>query len=248
MKKIVKILTLSVLAAALFVGCKPTETPTETPTNPDTNNGGSDTPVTTPADDENKDNTGADNEGAESAPAPTETVLFTLDFSGAELPENDYCIVTDTNNNNGNFSFTANDGISFNGGSWKEFAISPKNVSDLTGTTKIKVTYKTSGSVTFGDTDNDRFMVGVVCQGGEEVNWATTNLSWTAYYDASEDGATPTEYTTVTKNINWELKYKADGTPEAPLVTDFASIKAIRLYNQNMTSGKLHIKSISFIK
>ena len=248
MKKIVKILTLSVLAAALFVGCKPTETPTETPTNPDTNNGGSDTPVTTPADDENKDNTGADHEGDESAPAPTETVLFTLDFSGAELPENDYCIVTDTNNNNGNFSFTANDGISFNGGSWKEFAISPKNVSDLTGTTKIKVTFKTSETVTFGDTDNDRFMVGVICQGGEDVNWATTNLSWTAYYDASEDGAAPTEYTTVTKNINWEEKYKNATEKEAPLVEDFSKVKGVKLYNTNMTSGKLHIKSISFIK
>ena len=236
MKKIVKILTLSVLAAALFVGCKPTETPTETPTNPDTNNGDSDTPVTTPADDENKDNTGADNEGDESAPAPTETVLFTLDFSGAELPENDYNQVE--SNNDGKFVFTANDCLTFNAGAWKEFSISPKNMPNIGEATKI----------TFGDTDNDRFMVGVICQGGEDVNWATTNLSWTAYYDASEDGAAPTEYTTVTKNINWEEKYKNATEKEAPLVEDFSKVKGVKLYNTNMTSGKLHIKSISFIK
>ena len=242
MKKIVKILTLSVLAAALFVGCKPTETPT----NPDTNNGGSDTPVTTPADDENKDNTGADNEGDESAPAPTETVLFTLDFSGAELPENDYNQVE--SNNDGKFVFTANDCLTFNAGAWKEFSISPKNMPNIGEATKIKVTFKTSETVTFGDTDNDRFMVGVICQGGEDVNWATTNLSWTAYYDASEDGAAPTEYTTVTKNINWEEKYKNATEKEAPLVEDFSKVKGVKLYNTNMTSGKLHIKSISFIK
>ena len=246
MKKIVKILTLSVLAAALFVGCKPTETPTETPTNPDTNNGGSDTPVTTPADDENKDNTGADNEGDESAPAPTETVLFTLDFSGAELPENDYNQVE--SNNDGKFVFTANDCLTFNAGAWKEFSISPKNMPNIGEATKIKVTFKTSETVTFGDTDNDRFMVGVICQGGEDVNWATTNLSWTAYYDASEDGAAPTEYTTVTKNINWEEKYKNATEKEAPLVEDFSKVKGVKLYNTNMTSGKLHIKSISFTK
>ena len=246
MKKIVKILTLSVLAAALFVGCKPTETPTETPTNPDTNNGGSDTPVTTPADDENKDNNGADKEGDESDPTPTETVLFTLDFSGAELPENDYNQVE--SNNDGKFVFTANDCLTFNAGAWKEFSISPKNMPNIGEATKIKVTFKTSETVTFGDTDNDRFMVGVICQGGEDVNWATTNLSWTAYYDASEDGAAPTEYTTVTKNINWEEKYKNATEKEAPLVEDFSKVKGVKLYNTNMTSGKLHIKSISFIK
>ena len=246
MKKIVKILTLSVLAAALFVGCKPTETPTETPTNPDTNNGDSDTPVTTPADDENKDNTGADNEGDGSDPAPTETVLFTLDFSGAELPANDYNQVE--SNNDGKFVFTANDCLTFNAGAWKEFSISPKNMPNIGEATKIKVTFKTSETVTFGDTDNDRFMVGVICQGGEDVNWATTNLSWTAYYDASEDGAAPTEYTTVTKNINWEEKYKNATEKEAPLVEDFSKVKGVKLYNTNMTSGKLHIKSISFIK
>lgn len=82
MKKIVKILTLSVLAAALFVGCKPTETPTETPTNPDTNNGGSDTPVTTPADDGNKDNndpnvTPPADDPTDEEPTPTYTTIWT---------------------------------------------------------------------------------------------------------------------------------------------------------------------------
>ena len=247
MKKIVKILTLSVLAAALFVGCsKQTDTPTETPTNTDSNNGGSDTPVTTPADGENKDNNGADKEGDESDPAPTETVLFTLDFSGAELPENDYNQVE--SNNDGKFVFNANDCLTFNAGAWKEFSISPKNMPNIGEATKIKVIFKTSETVTFGDTDNDRFMVGVICQGGEDVNWATTNLSWTAYYDASEDGAAPTEYTTVTKNINWEEKYKNATEKEAPLVEDFSKVKGVKLYNTNMTSGKLHIKSVSFIK
>ena len=83
MKKIVKILTLSVLAAALFVGCsKQTDTPTETPTNTDSNNGGSDTPVTTPADDENKDNNGADKEGDDKDKSPEYTDVGFLKLDG----------------------------------------------------------------------------------------------------------------------------------------------------------------------
>ncbi|MCQ2586109.1 MAG: hypothetical protein MJ185_11005 [Treponema sp.] len=247
MKKIAKILSLSILAAALFVGCSnpadpdATDTSDTTPKTDNTDNGSTD----------NAGNNGSSNNGSNEGNGsgnedPQEEVLFTLDFSGAELPENDYNQVE--SNNDGKFVFTANECLTFNAGEWKEFSISPKNMPNIGEATKIKVTYKTSGSVTFGDTDNDRFMVGVICQGGEDVNWATTNLSWTAYYDASEDGAAPTEYTTVTKNINWEEKYKNATDIEAPLVEDFSKVKGVKLYNTNMTSGKLHIKSVSFIK
>ena len=167
--------------------------------------------------------------------------VFTLDYTGAALPPNDY-----DSSDGDKIVFTPNDSLSITG-AWKEYSISAQNIPDLTGVTKIEVEYKYSADATFGDTNNDRLMIGIINQ---DSSYAVTNLSWTCIYKNSDAGATlPTTYRTDTKDVNWELKYDATGiNPEAPLVTDFTTIKGIRVYTTNLATGTVYIKSIKFIK
>lgn len=168
--------------------------------------------------------------------------LFSLDYTGAALPPNDY----DSSSADSDITFTPNECLSITK-PWKEYSISAKNIPDLSEATKIIVEYKYSSDATFGDTDNDKLMIGIINQGGAP-DYAVTNLSWTCVYKKSAAGATlPTEYTTDTKAISWEQKYDEHGSA-LPLVTDFATIKGIRVYTTNMTAGTVYIKSIKFIK
>ncbi len=240
MKKIVKILTLSVLAAALFVGCKPTETPTETPTNPDTNNGGSDTPVTTPADDENKDNTGADTDKKDddkgsATPAPTLEVYYELDFSKT-LPENWYVSTADFGSiENGALKLPLTEA------KWDgAFTFVPQTVPDFKLLKKIEVVIK-GDNIAAGDNDNDKisFMIA-------DKNSNNDNISWQQiyFYDHSSETKLGSEYITLSSDANWELKYDKNG---ACAKCEFEDAKDIKLNTQNL-SGTIYIKSIKLYK
>ncbi|MCQ2611035.1 MAG: hypothetical protein MJ169_04745 [Treponema sp.] len=165
-----------------------------------------------------------------------DTLLYTLDFSGAELPENWY-VNTDTNR-----VFTPNDSLKLIGG-WNEFALSPKSVANLSEATKVAIEFKCDVNPTWGDTDNDGYRIALVTQDPTTNN--PTNYSWTFLYKASVDGATSTTYKTVTKAINWEVK-----APEnLPKISNFNSIQGIKIWAMNCgDTDSINIKSIKFYK
>lgn len=167
-----------------------------------------------------------------------ETVIYKLDFSGAEPPEN-YSIADGF--------FKSNEGVVMQG-FWAEFSISPKDIGgkDLSSANYIKVSFKCSDDAAFGD-DNARFMVGAFKNSeNEDGNWSDTNLSWTCFFDKGIDGDVPTEFKTVEKEINWELKNDDKGN-SLPLVV-LSDISGFKIFDCNFTSGTLTVQSVEFIK
>lgn len=178
-------------------------------------------------------------EGGETTPPETaETVLYTLDFSGAEPPKNHY------STNDENAKFVPNEGVQLKT-AWKEFAIVTDNMNLIKDATHVKVNFKCSDDATFaeGDKDNNKFMIGVYKQ---DETYNDTNISWTCFLKGGED-AFPKDYKTVEKAVTWEQKYTEDGNP-IPDVDFSKDISGFRIWDCNFTSGTLTVKSIEFIK
>ena len=197
---------------------KPDTTKPENPSNPDEKD---------PVEDDKED------------PPATETVIYTLDFSGATPPDNHYYDEA---------KFEANVGAKIEG-AWGNFSIVPKDdASALKDATHIRVTFKCSSDAAFadGDVDNNKFMVGLYKDGGEDNNYAETNVRWTCFLNANEDDF-PKDFTLVEKKINWEQKYESDGTTKMPLA-DFEYTSNFRIWDCNFVTGTLIVQSIEFIK
>lgn len=169
-----------------------------------------------------------------------EVILYKLDFSGAELPKNDY---STNKENDENAKFVPNEGVQLKT-AWKEFAIVTDNMNLIKDATHVKVNFKCSDDAAFaeGDNDNNKFMIGVYKQ---NEKYADTNISWTCFLKGGEDEF-PKDYKTVEKAVTWEQKYTAEGKP-IPAV-DFTDINGFRIWDCNFTTGTLWVKSIEFIK
>lgn len=191
-------------------------------------------------DEEDKKEDEDDKKEEENPPAkPEETVIYKLDFSGEKAPENYYCDEE---------KFEANVGAKIEG-AWNNFSIVPVNdASALKDATHIRVTFKCSSDAAFadGDVDNNKFMVGLYKDGGEDNNYAETNVRWTCFLNANEDDF-PKDFTLVEKKINWEQKYESDGTTKMPLA-DFEYTSNFRIWDCNFVTGTLIVQSIEFIK
>lgn len=208
-----------------------TPSPDLNPDKPDENEGGNG--------EGNGDNNEEGKEPVTPPAEPEETVIYKLDFSGEKAPENYYCDEE---------KFEANVGAKIEG-AWNNFSIVPVNdASALKDATHIRVTFKCSSDAAFadGDVDNNKFMVGLYKDGGEDNNYAETNVRWTCFLNANEDDF-PKDFTLVEKKINWEQKYESDGTTKMPLA-DFEYTSNFRIWDCNFVTGTLIVQSIEFIK
>lgn len=168
--------------------------------------------------------------------------LFTLDYSGAELPPTWY----DASNEVDSVTFLANDGLKIDGG-WNEgYSTSAKDIPNLSSATKIVVELKFSYDAEFGN-DNDKVVVAISNQDSDNQ---TTNLSLTTAFEASVDGANglPSNYVAVEKTIGWANKYNEAGNIAYPLVENFTGLSTIKIWTQNMTAGSVYIKSVKFLE
>lgn len=167
-----------------------------------------------------------------------ETVIYKLDFSGAEPPAHNY--ITEQNN----AKFVTNVGVQITG-AWAEFAFVPKEMPNLKDATHIKVNFKCSDDAAFDatDKDNNKFMLGGYKYSEEEKK--DTNISWTCFLNGATDEF-PKDFKVIEKEIKWEQKYDAQGNP-----IDFANfddIGGFKIWDCNFTSGTLTVQSVEFIK
>lgn len=215
-----------------------TTPPTEDEDNNQTDGEGEGT--TPPVTDNDNNQTGGEGEGTTPPTEDEEVILYKLDFSGAELPKNDY---STNKENDENAKFVPNEGVQLKT-AWKEFAIVTDNMNLIKDATHVKVNFKCSDDAAFaeGDNDNNKFMIGVYKQNEE---YTDTNISWTCFLKGGEDEF-PKDYKTVEKAVTWEQKYTAGGKP-IPAV-DFTDINGFRIWDCNFTTGTLWVKSIEFIK
>lgn len=167
-----------------------------------------------------------------------ETVIYKLDFSGAEPPAHNYITEQD------NAKFVTNVGVQITG-AWAEFAFVPKEMPNLKDATHIKVNFKCSDDAAFDatDKDNNKFMLGGYKYSEEEKK--DTNISWTCFLNGATDEF-PKDFKVIEKEIKWEQKYDAQGNP-----IDFANfddIGGFKIWDCHFTSGTLIVQSVEFIK
>ncbi len=168
---------------------------------------------------------------------PTEVILYTLDFSGAEPPDNYYY---------DEGKFEKNIGVKIEN-AWGNFSIVPQeNMDVLKDATYVKVTFKCSEDASFenDDTVNNKFMLGIYKDTGSG-NYEETNVRWTCFLNGNEDSL-PKDFTTLEKKINWEQKYQSDGTTQLPFA-EFSDTSNFRIWDCNLT-GTLYVQKIEFIK